>query len=215
MSDDTPQMKTITLPAHVWNDVLDALADRGEELMEKKWLGDCRDCDKLNDDEARCPQHTEEARSGAALHMHRDQIVDQLDKPLPTSWDHLPPIAEVIGISGLPGDTHIGTLALPTRIYHILAREPIWTIGELAHRTDDDLMELRGFGVGALRDLKLLLLRKAPDSAEHPVKMPLRRWQVTIDGLNAAAEAAGGDVAGEYDDVRDAIRDQLGLPAGE
>ncbi|MEU4511697.1 DNA-directed RNA polymerase subunit alpha C-terminal domain-containing protein [Nonomuraea wenchangensis] len=80
-------------------------------------------------------------------------------------------VAELIARAGLPADADIKT-ALPGLTFHVttpLKRGRITTIGDLAPRSDADLLEISQFGQRRLDMLKAALAAAA-ESTDHPVK---------------------------------------------
>ncbi|MFG1709152.1 DNA-directed RNA polymerase subunit alpha C-terminal domain-containing protein [Nonomuraea sp. M3C6] len=155
MPTDPNQMLTATLTSEIWDHICDRLGDYADQAEERPWLGDCFDCDTA--DPGMCSQHQEAAEYGAQVRAWRDQIVEQLAGPPEAT------LAELIERTGLPLDSDIRDVmpGLSTRAMNCLLRERIYTLGDLAARTDDNLLDIRNIGVGSLAEIKIILLALA------------------------------------------------------
>ncbi|MEW1843015.1 DNA-directed RNA polymerase subunit alpha C-terminal domain-containing protein [Nonomuraea angiospora] len=72
-------------------------------------------------------------------------------------------LKELVEATGLNENADIRDvlLDLTTRPLNCLLRESIYTLGDLANRTDDDLLDIRNFGVGSLDNVRAVLAQLA------------------------------------------------------
>ncbi|MDP9843344.1 hypothetical protein [Streptosporangium lutulentum] len=148
---DPDRMMTITLTHEIWDHICDRLGDYADQAEDQPMLGDCFDCDRARP--GKCPQHQAEAEYGAEVRGYRDQIVAQLGAQNSTvanlvKWADL---RMDIGLRKVLPDTH-RDVRNP-----LMLHGDILTIGELAARSDDDLLEIKGFGKAKLARLKSFL----------------------------------------------------------
>lgn len=139
---------TVKLPPSVWQTVVDTLGGLAEQLEEVPGLGECRDCDQAGLD--KCADHKADAEEGEQLRGVRDQIAAQLDDP---GNANIPALVER---TGLPLDSDIRDVldGLSTRTMNALLRDDIRTLADLARRDDNDLLDIRWFGVVGLSELR-------------------------------------------------------------
>lgn len=71
-------------------------------------------------------------------------------------------INELVKATGLPDETSLYDLrGLTTLAFNGLMREGIRTLGALAARSDEDLLDIRNFGVGCLGNVRTVLSQLA------------------------------------------------------
>ncbi|MEV0149760.1 MULTISPECIES: DNA-directed RNA polymerase subunit alpha C-terminal domain-containing protein [unclassified Nonomuraea] len=139
---------TVTLTSDIWDHVTDLLGDFADQVEERPWLGDCLDCDKA--DPGMCPQHKQAAEFGTRVRGWRDQMVDQIVVQTATT-------ADLVRYSWLPVTTKIDDLSVSGEIRNLLARAGIFTLGDLAAYSDDELRGLRNLGAGRFAELRTML----------------------------------------------------------
>jgi hypothetical protein len=150
-------MLTVTLTSDIWDHIIDRLGDYADQAQDRPWLGDCHDCDKA--DPGMCPQHQEAAEYGAQVRAWRDQIVDRLADQASTA-------ADLARRTRLPLDTSLHDVfdAPHGAVRNALMREGILTLGDLAARSDADLLDIRQFGAARLIELRSVLRKVAENS---------------------------------------------------
>ncbi|MEV4748978.1 DNA-directed RNA polymerase subunit alpha C-terminal domain-containing protein [Streptosporangium sp. NPDC049248] len=150
MTVDPKRLLTVTLPGEVWDHITDRLSDYADEAEERPWLGDCLPCDQAAP--GMCADHQREADYGAQVRRWRDEIVNQFGAKTST-------LADLVRRTRLPMDRDLREVmpAPHGLVRNALMRSGIETLGDLAQRTDTDLLELKHFGPGMLTRLKTIL----------------------------------------------------------
>lgn len=110
-----------------------------------------------------------------------------------TTEQHAPALAE-------PADTTIDDLKLPSRAASSLRRAGIMTAGQLATRTEDELLAIDGIGPASVQEIKakltdLGLTPGQPLSAAPVAPPPVAATQPADRAAPSAAEAAGATAA--------------------